>query len=73
MRNINLQIVYLLVTGRSYRQDLPDQIKIEDIAPFCEAGELCCIFEGIQLTATESSNAAIISFMMQQLQRRRQN
>ena len=49
MRNITRRILYLIVTGRSYNTGHLNRINVADIAPFCEAGELCCVFDEIEL------------------------
>ena len=62
MRNISRQILYLIVAGRSYSTAQINRISVADIAPFCETGELCCVFDEIELT---SNDRAILALLQQ--------
>jgi len=62
MRNVTRRILYIIIAGRNYHTGQHRRVNVEDIVPFCETGELCCVFDEIELTPNDR---AILTLLQQ--------
>ena len=73
MRNMNRRILVLIVLGRSHSIDRLGRLTNIDrdlILPFCETGDLCCLFSETQLQSVAPTDEQIIDLMVNLLRRR---
>ena len=70
IRNINRRILVLILWGRSH--DIRRLIPIDRdlIEPFCETGDLCCLFSETQLQSVSPTDEQIIDLILNIARRR---